>query len=259
MIQERNEPLQAARGIAALAVLIFHANSYAPISSIFDFGRYGVHLFFFISGYVIYMTCSENFDLRRYALARFKRIYLPYWPVGIFAAGCYVLIGREFDWLATLTLLPGETALVPAWTLQHEIMFYTIAAIGFSIGRPFLILAIWTVAIVTIGQGQMLDPINLFFVAGMIAGRFGVVPQFRVGKPLLILGEASYSIYLAHLPAMGLVWRLGGGAFTIVAAGVTAGLAYYWLIERPIMHRSLQTLSTFRGNPPLRKPIQFYR
>jgi exopolysaccharide production protein ExoZ len=62
-------------------------------------------------------------------------------------------------------------------------------------------------------------------------------------KPLKLLGDASYSIYLAHGLALSLAFRLiGGRDLPVLAAvalaapfGVVAGLACYWLVERPLL------------------------
>ena len=68
-------------------------------------------------------------------------------------------------------------------------------------------------------------------------GRMAVFP------PLKLLGDASYSIYLAHGLALSLVFRLIGGLGLPFAAqlalaapfAVLAGLACYVLVERPLL------------------------
>ncbi|TWG93300.1 peptidoglycan/LPS O-acetylase OafA/YrhL [Mesorhizobium sp. J18] len=78
-------------------------------------------------------------------------------------------------------------------------------------------------------------------VAGLAAG---AVP---VPKWIVLLGDASYSLYLVHLPAMSLVVKLAmpfGAPWSIppmltllvlTAAAVAAGLLVHLLIERPIL------------------------
>jgi exopolysaccharide production protein ExoZ len=68
----------------------------------------------------------------------------------------------------------------------------------------------------------------------------GQVPVFA---PLKLMGDASYSIYLAHGLALSLVFRLIGGLNLPFAAqlalaapfAVLAGLACYVLVERPLL------------------------
>jgi peptidoglycan/LPS O-acetylase OafA/YrhL len=79
-------------------------------------------------------------------------------------------------------------------------------------------------------------------------------------KPLVFLGDASYSIYLSHILALGvarLLWvRLGLGQQSGIAAGgfaifamiavLIASAGVYSLLERPIT----QTLHNWRRQPP---------
>ena len=66
--------------------------------------------------------------------------------------------------------------------------------------------------------------------------------EFRLPRPLLLLGAASYSIYLVHNPVQSLVARLLRGpdlwAVTFLACclgGLLLGLAYHLLFERPAL------------------------
>ena len=60
--------LDALRGLAALAVVAFHYTTLygelyghsGPPPLSFGFGNYGVHLFFLISGFVIFMTLERT-------------------------------------------------------------------------------------------------------------------------------------------------------------------------------------------------------
>src|SRR5690606_6778553 len=79
--------LDALRGLAALAVVAFHyTTSYAqqvghlqPLGFGFTPGNYGVHLFFLISGYVIFMTLEHTRDGMDFVVSRFSRLYPAYW------------------------------------------------------------------------------------------------------------------------------------------------------------------------------------
>lgn len=73
--------------------------------------------------------------------------------------------------------------------------------------------------------------------------------RLRVPRPLIFLGDASYSVYLLHSLAISVVARLVSGSglvgFVLISgSGVLAGVAYYYLVERP-------GLTMFRGRKPL--------
>lgn len=83
--------LQAGRALAALAVVVHHAATaardfvgpFAGVSALRT-GRFGVDFFFVLSGFIIYYsTVEKRRGLGDYAWARVRRLYLPYWPVGV--------------------------------------------------------------------------------------------------------------------------------------------------------------------------------
>jgi peptidoglycan/LPS O-acetylase OafA/YrhL len=90
-------------------------------------------------------------------------------------------------------------------------------------------------------------------LAGLVQGeRNG---QLHAPARLVFLGEASYSIYLVHVPFMMLastLWKpsLGVISFTILAAvGVLAGCLLHLSVERPLLRRPAFT-SVLLGYPP---------
>ena len=88
----------------------------------------------------------------------------------------------------------------------------------------------------------------------------------RLAQPLVQLaGDASYSLYLGHLTGYAIVRRLTGAIdvpfpaqaslalqlgwdLLMLGAGLAAGLAVYWLIERPLLLVSARLLAT---RPPV--------
>jgi peptidoglycan/LPS O-acetylase OafA/YrhL len=139
--------LDALRGMAALSVVFAHYLFDAPpalpgqsvpqtgligaIDSVFDIGKFGVVLFFLISGYIIPNSLGATGDrIGRFCISRFFRLYPLYW----FALLLGVLLPLPVTGfpvktvLANITMLQGylhQPDVVGAfWTLQIELTFY---------------------------------------------------------------------------------------------------------------------------------------
>jgi peptidoglycan/LPS O-acetylase OafA/YrhL len=143
MSSQRLPALDVTRGIAALAVVLFHytcmneaARTDMPtIMQFTTYGYFGVHLFFLISGFVIFMTLERTAGALDFFLARASRLYPAFLLSIVLTLAClYVLPGMmEFsvrDVLLNLTMFPdilGAKKVNPAyWTLSIEIVFYAI-------------------------------------------------------------------------------------------------------------------------------------
>jgi peptidoglycan/LPS O-acetylase OafA/YrhL len=107
-----------------------------------DLGKYGVLLFFLVSGYVIPMSLERHGSLRRFWLGRICRIYPAYLvAIGLFAA---LAAAGLLSWpasvraetatgiLAHATMLTdplGQRGAVRVfWTLSYEMIFYLIVS-----------------------------------------------------------------------------------------------------------------------------------
>ena len=204
--------LQAGRALAALAVVTHHAAGSAGaftsslpagLAAVLRMGYLGVDFFFVLSGFIVYHTAAgmtAATGVRKYALQRSIRIFVPYWPIGLGMAAVYVLVpavgtgDRVWSWLESATLLPlgGGTALAVAWTLKHEVMFYLIFGVGLLFGRPLAVVCAWMgMVIFSMGFGYrpehwasdwhstLLSPINLEFAMGIAAALW-----YRSGRPI---------------------------------------------------------------------------
>jgi peptidoglycan/LPS O-acetylase OafA/YrhL len=128
--------LDGLRGYAALVVVCFHLSPSVlgpgPHQAIFrhiDFGKYGVLLFFLVSGYVIPMSLERHGSLRRFWIGRLFRIY----PAYLAAIAVAVAIGMWHGGvLAHATMLLDPLGLRGAvrvfWTLSYEMIFYLVVA-----------------------------------------------------------------------------------------------------------------------------------
>ena len=162
------------RGLAALAVVMFHAfypwaAQRAPagldwLSVVADQGYLGVHLFFVISGYCIaqlaWRELRSGRDLPGFLRNRFLRIFPPY-LAACFVAAALALAALPFNHAALFSssssvgalphsmqallshalladhFLDRPTYLLVAWTLSWELSFYLLAALLVWLGLRF--------------------------------------------------------------------------------------------------------------------------
>lgn len=200
--------LQAGRGIAALLVLLFHATGlFASASywntiflhSLFSFGHAGVEFFFALSGFIMVLVHQRDLGkpnaLYAYARKRVTRIYPIYWIVTLVVATLYAITGNErLSLLGNSIILVGRdnTALLAvAWTLFHEILFYSVFAIMILNRRLGLIAftAWFSICIWFLGKEvphYAVAPLNVVFAFGMLAA----VSYTRLARPLIVLWPA---------------------------------------------------------------------
>src|SRR4051794_36791516 len=139
--------LDALRGFAALTVVWFHLSPlmlgnerHLAIMRHIDLGKYGVLLFFLVSGYVIPMSLERHGSLRRFWIGRLCRVYPAYLAaIALVAALC---AAGWLTWQASLrqetvtgvlahaTMMPDLLGLRGAvrvfWTLAYEMTFYLV-------------------------------------------------------------------------------------------------------------------------------------
>jgi peptidoglycan/LPS O-acetylase OafA/YrhL len=142
----RLQPLDALRGIAALAVVFFHFSlGHAGYENIFRFGTTGVDLFFMISGFVIFMSLQKADSLRTFIVNRFTRLYPAYW-MGVLFSFCVISIHFHYTqkyplenpWLTlagNLTMFQYYMYVPdlegPYWTMNVEMLFYILMGLIF--------------------------------------------------------------------------------------------------------------------------------
>lgn len=150
---QRFAELDVFRGIAALTVVLYHYSfrfdqlyglETLSVTGLW-LGRYGVHFFFLISGFVICWSLSNANGLAAFLVSRVSRIYPAYW-VAVVATFSIVAIvglpGREVGvgaFLFNLTMLQ-DFFYVPRvdrayWTLTVELTFYFWIALAYLAGQ----------------------------------------------------------------------------------------------------------------------------
>jgi peptidoglycan/LPS O-acetylase OafA/YrhL len=116
---DRNLLLDNLRGLAILGVLAVHSvytvNTFTPhgdndyFTYMMGLGKYGVELFFFISGALMFSIygLSGSLKERRFWLRRILRIY----PLWIFFLLMWMILGFQFDFGGVHSILESETGL----------------------------------------------------------------------------------------------------------------------------------------------------
>ena len=173
--------IQYARALAALAVVLYHAT--ARGDAWFQVGSAGVDVFFVISGFIMWTVTERETKPETFLAHRLLRIAPLYWIATLTAAA---LARPDLARLVAAVLFvpwrapDGAVApvLVQGWTLQYEMFFYLLFAVGLVLTRR-LQLALITTALVGLACAGLAgpnhdpvihtytDPLLLEFLAGI--------------------------------------------------------------------------------------------
>ncbi|MFW2831111.1 acyltransferase family protein [Sphingomonas sp. ID0503] len=165
--------IHAGRGLAAVAVVITHgiAHPFPGAPGVAHLlGRYGVTLFFVISGFImIASTGSGPFDPARFLRHRIRRVVPLYWLVTLVVAVTTIVAARAFKTTAfdiehilkSMFFIPyySDGRIFPffrlGWTLNFEMFFYLIFALAFPLTAKMRALAVSAVLFAFYGAGQV--------------------------------------------------------------------------------------------------------
>ncbi|WP_431265411.1 acyltransferase family protein [Roseateles chitinivorans] len=199
--------IEAARAIAALAVVLMHAthlmrvpqfSGHVALGGLFDFGYVGVDFFFVLSGFII--TFVHHAELGRgaarwpgYLWKRFVRVFPIYWMVLAMTAGPSILsrlltgrtpvseLGSD-DIPGTLLLWIGGNLpeyVGVAWSLQYEVLFYlSFCVLLWHLRGGLALYGLWAVLVTAQSLGALPgelpwhlgDPHCLQFLMGVTTG-----------------------------------------------------------------------------------------
>jgi exopolysaccharide production protein ExoZ len=216
--------VQYARAVAALLVVVAHLSGFSAFQQVSTshFGGFGVDIFFVISGFIMWET-SKNQRPADFMARRLARIAPPYW----FYTALLVLLALiapevapniEVSWKALL----GSYFFVPytdhrgimnpillqGWTLNFEMYFYIIFALGLFVAdrrMRFVLVA-------------------LFFLLSSVAG-------LVADKSFAILSQITSSVLLEFVLGMMVSaawqrWKIGFAASAAMIAISVTGLIF---------------------------------
>lgn len=242
--KQKLEGLEAGRGVAAMMVLIYHSavhclHAYGQfaLAQAFAFGHAGVDFFFVLSGFIIFHAHRQDFGrpgrLGHYLERRVTRIYPLYWLILAATLATIFLSGKAFPSLehvtvsALLSPTVGGIIVVDAWTLQHEMIFYTIFGfvllnrrLGIGVFLAWLVFLIVCTQISVVWESGLLSKLSSYFNFEFFIGMSVAWLTRRVNMPrpqmLVFLGCAGFLAVglcedLRYLPPANIFLHAGYG------------------------------------------------
>lgn len=249
--------IQAYRALAAILVVLFHANSLFEVyfgqnrlTKLFSCGDSGVCFFFVLSGFLIFKLHENDFlnhkKIIPYLKKRLYRIYPMYWIASIAFIGLALITGtgdyRIHDpriVIKGLLLIPQHPwpILGVGWTLVHEVFFYCVFALClFLFSRiVFLYFCVFVFLFICVFQQFnivhirpfefLLSPFNALFLIGVFTAFFTEKTSANARFVFFVFGIAFFAclgaiknIYCIELGTMS--WLFGvSSALILIGSG----------------------------------------
>ncbi|AXG53002.1 acyltransferase [Streptomyces lincolnensis] len=259
--------LDALRGLAAL-VVVFDHSSYTFMADFrrelmpqFNTSRYGIMVFFLVSGYIIPASLERRGCVRTFWIGRIFRIY-PLWAAVVALLLAVGFSGfaemRDFGGQSTVMvvvahatmlqeLLGTPNLLLILWTLSYEMAFYLLVVALFTVRlqqRSAVIAAVLAVlAAVSVAAGVVV-PVSA------LSGRVGTAPLIAFASIAMVIAVCCASA------GSGVVRIFGGVLGGVLGLGLVAfnGTVPLWegLVILAVMflgtavHRAESGRSTWR-------------
>ena len=189
----RYQNIELLRFIAALAVVYFHAVgtlravAFPEIgpNPLTELGAAGVDVFFVISGFVIFLSLTrKNRTPIEFARDRLIRLVPAYWILTIshlvILASVAILRGTEvpfdFSWTIQSLFFVSQPLgnnlplISQGWSLEIEMLFYLLVAVGLIIKNPIANIVFPAVALVSLVGFGLLPDLALEFIFGGLLG-----------------------------------------------------------------------------------------
>ena len=266
--------LDAIRALSCLNLLLFHftwvyQEKYGFASDLgftFPYGKYGVQLFFMLSGLVNAMTLLSKRKPGDFLAARWIRIFPSYWLVVLMNVALFICLPMYQhsvhidETVANLTTMPnlfGYQNMEPVtWTLQVEMLFYVFLMSLFVFG--LLEKPVRTMMVAVGGclfLGMAITGFKQYYPESIWNGRFRIIEElfFIRQLPLFAMGILLNEI------------RCGRGNRWALWGGICAAATVFHVIDlrghnpaATVLMFGLLTASAFRMVPILRwKPLVY--
>lgn len=274
----RFRELDGLRGIAAFVVVLYHYtvqhSAFFPedpaSSMVLPWGKYGVQLFFLVSGFVILMTAWRARRPSDFVISRVSRLYPPYWLSLVFVVAVMAVFpirGFPTDWdvvLVNLTMVQ-RWLMVPNvvdvyWTLGVEMQFYVVILLLLLLTRCRLSIRViltaavlwaavsWAVVLVAFTQttsNPQLDPTWVKLLNNATIAEYG---------PLFIMGMVMFLVRTGHLNSW---WALPVTLSTVANGALLRGWEHGALTAAVCIVFVIVVLRE-RTRFLLWKPVQWY-
>lgn len=237
--------IEGARGVAALLVFLYHSGAIEAlgVERYVDPGKFGVVLFFFISGFLVLPSYAKHLNPTRFAIGRFFRLYPVYW------ASLLIALALMADWPSPANLAANATMFQQFlgfknlqsvyWTLSIELLFY-LSLVGAGLVAPVLLrerlglsCVLLGVASVALGFLRMQTQMKLPLAAalGLFAMGCGAMLRRRheAGEPLLrswVAGLYSTCVVLACATGYSFSTKFGENPWSYLLA-YHAAIAFF--------------------------------
>lgn len=254
----RLSTIQAARGAAALLVVVYHFSRLMQpeqylgaiaFGNVFAFGHAGVDFFFVLSGFIIYSVHRGDIGrparFRNFAWRRASRVYPSYWAVTALVVLSTALVAANWTerfsaWhvVGSLLLVPQPTdpVLAVGWTLVHEACFYLAFGIAILSRRAGLLVAAAWLALIAAGLFSPMQPwplqflasaFNLQFAMGLVAAHVVLTGAVPAPRALAAAGACAFGLvaYAENTGAIALYGAASKVLFGLSATAVVIGLA----------------------------------
>lgn len=235
--QQRMDSLQCLRGLAALAVVLFHLRGVeikylqgpALLDDVARYADAGVDLFFVVSGFVMTTVAAGRYTKEgagsQFLGKRAWRVLPMYWIFTTLVVALMAVVPTmvnssyaDQSVLASYLLIPHAQlpVLTVGWTLVHEAYFYLVfaGAIAFVPERTVpVFLLLWAAAIgasawlppgpATPAHYLVTSPLTYEFIAGAMLGLYWRRIPACLALPLIVAGVATAVVAAIALPETG--------------------------------------------------------